>query len=485
MKLFDSNPYRVLGIKANASAPERQNATAKIAAYLTVGKDPVLDFDLSPPLKQITRTQELIDLKSNTIHRDEDKVKHALFWFVSGGTIDDIALSNLTKSKDIHKALSNFEKGAQGFRIRKNSICSIVNHSTLEIICYPQYKDRDRLKAAISQKLKIAGADNYLSMLLNHLNPYQTRISSSVIKSYILTECKNLLIDIFGDQNTDELFLEFFSGQKEVIQEIVEKKNKDLIQSIRNYLALSESRRDRVIEQEYGKPILIKCAEIGNDILDRCVPLLLQIKKSCGVNDNRTQNIYEEVFAQINFCSVLSWNKFFEQFRDSRDQEDFLKTAGKTCHSHCIKLLNSCKKYIKNISFPTKRTIENNIEALNEGYENWKTNFDNIKEEEERRRIEKIQRERRNRQRREQEKRDRIRAEKERIQREKREKIERAKWARKQKNMDIYMYLFYVILIGSAIIGGIIAGHIGGVIVGAFCGFPILYIIGFILDVND
>ena len=65
--------------------------------------------------------------------------------------------------------------------------------------------------------------------------------------------------------------------------------------------------------------------------------LLLQIKKSCGVNDNRTQNIYEEVFAQINFCSVLSWNKFFEQFRDSRDQEDFLKTAGKTCHSHCIK----------------------------------------------------------------------------------------------------------------------------------------------------
>ena len=414
MKLFDSNPYRVLGIKANASAPERQKTKAKMAAYLAVGKDPILDFDLCPPLKQITRTQELIDLKSNTIHSDEDKVKHALFWFVSGGTIDDIALSNLTQSKDIHKALLNFEKGARGFRISKNSICSIVNHSSLEIICYPQYKDRDRLKSAISQKLKIAGADNYLSMLLNHLNPDQTRISSSVIKSDILTECKNLLIDIFGDQNTDELFLEFFSGQKEVIQEIVEKKNKDLIQSIRNYLALSESRRDRVIEQEYGKPILIKCAEIGNEIIDRCVPLLLQIKKSCGVNDNRTQNIYEEVFAQINFCSVLSSNKFAGQFRDSHDQEDFVKTAGKTCHSHCIKLLNSCKKYIKDISFPTKRTIENNIEALNEGYENWKTIFDNIKEEEERRRIKKIERERRNRQRREQEKRDRIRAEKER-----------------------------------------------------------------------
>jgi len=432
MKLFDSNPYRVLGIKANASAPEKQKAKAKMAAYIKVGKDPVLDFDLSPPLKKITHTQELIDLKSNTIHSDEDKLKHALFWFVSGGTIDDIALSNLTQSKDIHKALSNFEKGAQKFRISKNSICSIVNHSTLEIICYPQYKDRDRLKTAINQKLKIASADNYLSILLNHLNPDQTRISSSVIKSDILTECKNLLIDIFGDHNTDELFLEFFSGQREVIQEIVEKKNEDLIQSIRNYLALSERRRDRVIEQEYGKPILIKCSEIGNDILDRCVPLLLQIKKSCGVNNNRTQNIYEEVFAQINFCNVLSWNKFFEQFRNSHDQEDFVKTSGKTCPSHCIKLLNSCKKHIKDISFPTKKTIENNLETLKKGYENWKTRFDNIKEEEERRRIKKIERERRNRQRREQEKRDRIHAEKERkrIEQEEKEKEQRvAIWA--------------------------------------------------------
>ena len=69
MKLFDSNPYRVLGIKANASAPEKQKAKAKMAAYIKVGKDPVLDFDLSPPLKKITHTQELIDLKSNTIFR--------------------------------------------------------------------------------------------------------------------------------------------------------------------------------------------------------------------------------------------------------------------------------------------------------------------------------------------------------------------------------------------------------------------------------
>ena len=97
MKLFNTNPYRILGIKANASAPEKQKVKSRIAAYIKVGKAPMLDFDLCPPLEQIERTQELIDLKSNEILSDEDKVKNALFWFVSGGTIDDIALSNLTE----------------------------------------------------------------------------------------------------------------------------------------------------------------------------------------------------------------------------------------------------------------------------------------------------------------------------------------------------------------------------------------------------
>ena len=70
------------------------------------------------------------------------------FWFVSGGTIDDIALSNLTESKDLEKALSNFEKGSNDFVISKSSISSIINHSTLDIICYCDHKDKDRLKAA-------------------------------------------------------------------------------------------------------------------------------------------------------------------------------------------------------------------------------------------------------------------------------------------------------------------------------------------------
>ena len=71
MKIFNLNPYRVLGIKANASAPEKQKVKNRIAAYIKVGKAPVLDFDLTPPLKELARNQELIGLKSNEILSEE------------------------------------------------------------------------------------------------------------------------------------------------------------------------------------------------------------------------------------------------------------------------------------------------------------------------------------------------------------------------------------------------------------------------------
>ena len=170
MRLYSSNPYRVLGILANASAPEKQKVKARIAAYIAVGKPPILDFDLCPPLEKIERTQELIDLKSNEILSDEDKLKHAIFWFISGGTIDDIALSNLTQSKEIEKARLNFEKGCKGFVITEQSITSIINHSTLEIINYVSHGDKERLKKAIENKLAIVNSESHLNFILNLLN---------------------------------------------------------------------------------------------------------------------------------------------------------------------------------------------------------------------------------------------------------------------------------------------------------------------------
>ena len=103
MNLIHDNPFRILGVTANASLSDRKQQANLIAQYLKIGQNAKLDFDITPPLSPIERTKELIELQSSRIHSTEDKIMHSLFWFVQANGVDKIALKHLTKSKDIDK----------------------------------------------------------------------------------------------------------------------------------------------------------------------------------------------------------------------------------------------------------------------------------------------------------------------------------------------------------------------------------------------
>ena len=90
---------------------------------------------------------------------------HSLFWFLEANGIDKIALKHLTGSKDIDKALSDFEKGCRGFEISSDSYSAILNYSTLQIIAYSQHKDFDKLKSAIAYKFDIVTNTATLALL--------------------------------------------------------------------------------------------------------------------------------------------------------------------------------------------------------------------------------------------------------------------------------------------------------------------------------
>ena len=383
MKSISLNPFRVLGIKANASAPEKQKARNKIAAYIKVGKPPILDFDLSPPLEELIRNQELIDLKSNKILSDGDKVKHALFWFVSGGTVDDIALSNLTEAKDIDKALANFEKGSHSFVINERSISSIINHSSLEIICYPQHKDRSRLKTAINRKLDIASSDRYLSLLLNFLNPNNAIITSREVKPEIIESSKELLKELFRSQKEEDLYLEFFSSQREIVAEIKEKNNQRRIRTIKEYVRDCENKREQILDNESGKSLLNKSARIGEVLLNQTEHLLKELSESSGTNSMLVSNIYEEVFTEVNYCGVGASNKFQELFGriieyDKAQVIQYVKSNGKSCYDSIYSLNQRAYSIVRYIDIPIRDNIKENLEIIKETRNDWRSLADRI-----------------------------------------------------------------------------------------------------------
>ena len=378
MNLYQSNPYRILGIKANASAPEKQKVKNRIAAYIKVGKSPILDFDLSPPLKGVVRTQELIDLKSNEILSDKDKVKHALFWFVSGGTIDDIALSNLTDSKNIDKALTNLESGSQNFEINERSVSSIINHSSLEIISFSQHKDKSRLKSAINRKLDIASSDRYLSFLLNLLNPNNTTITARSIKPEIIEASKQLLKDLFTSVDEDKLFIEFFSGQKEILQELKEKKGRKLISSIKNIVRNCEEKRNRTISSRAPSPFLQlnKIARLGKTLMSDTRGLLKEVESTYGRSSIIVANIYDEVLSEVNYCGVGASNSFQENFSTKLESNvelgrQFVRDNGRTSYNEIIEMVEMACRMVNHIDTPIKSQLNQNLEAMREAKNDW------------------------------------------------------------------------------------------------------------------
>jgi hypothetical protein len=325
MKLFDTNPYRILGIKSNAGPAEKEKARNTILAYLKIGKEPVLDFDLCPPLQTINRTAELIDLKSNEILNDVDKITHGIFWFISGGVIDDIALNKLIESKDFDKSRDNFLKGCNSFEITENSICSIINYSTLEIINFSQHKDRERLKSALNNKLSIAFEKDYISFLLRFLNATNSKIDFKEIEKNVLSLCKNLLLEVFPSEDIETLMLEFFKSHKAVFDEYVKEITSKKIQAVKNIVSKSKTEREDLIDLYSNKNTISEsvffksCGQVGEQLYWNTIVNLTDIKKSLGISHTSTTMIYEAVMDELNFCGVLAMNSFMDKFSSASE----------------------------------------------------------------------------------------------------------------------------------------------------------------------
>ena len=383
MKVFNENPFRVIGIKANATAPEKQKAKATISAYTSIGKEPELDFDLCPPLQKIARTKDLVDLKSNMILSDKDKLVNALFWFVSGGTIDDIALTNLTKSKDMDKALGNFEAGSNGYMVNAKSICSIINHSTLEIITYKEHKSESRLQRAINAKLEIAGSDQHLTTLLTFLNPENSTARSSDIKPEAIESIKKILKDFFPRRTEDLLYKKYFANQQDVIQQITERNNKKTIQALNEAINECDNQRNRILSTKTGANLIKEGARIGQQLLRTAKPLLKALEKDNGKDSFVVTEMYEDVFSEINFCGVATSNKLQAQFSGLADSNRLaaialVKTAGRNCYADTVKMVEDAYDGIKHIDTPIKNRLKENLSIIRDTARNWSNMYDQV-----------------------------------------------------------------------------------------------------------
>lgn len=98
MDIIRNNPYRVLGVLANASRKDIERNKSQIKAFAKVGRTPSFPYDFENVLGKVERTEECLNDAVSKLTFDKDKVAYGLFWFCANTFMDEEMLRNLAST---------------------------------------------------------------------------------------------------------------------------------------------------------------------------------------------------------------------------------------------------------------------------------------------------------------------------------------------------------------------------------------------------
>lgn len=171
MECITNNPFRILGLYADATERDMQRNRAKICAYLDAEKEVQFEQDFSF-LKPVKRATETIESAISALESDSDKLIHALFWFVRGSHIDETAFENLKAGFDL-KAVEIWEKVITNEDQWLQHYTAVNNLSTLKLAISLQSDNlnQEGLSQAINLKLKLIGSNTFSKFVEKTVGP--------------------------------------------------------------------------------------------------------------------------------------------------------------------------------------------------------------------------------------------------------------------------------------------------------------------------
>lgn len=309
MNLLSHNPYRVLGVMANAPVKERVANQAKIKAFLKVGKPISFPLDLEgllpPPL---CRTQESVDQAAASLTLPQEQVRHAQFWFLCITPLDHIAFRHLFAG-DAVAAVALWEK--------RDTLSSLQNR-IIVALAYKSYYATIRLAETLYERYSADFVDAIVG-------------TSSSVKP-------DTLAFTFLDTLVEEVGLATIMPH--------------LNEEWRTHIA--ETSAGQVISQlniatEQAKKATTPEANLqaGQKLMNAARPLLQKLRTFISTASVQYQTISDKVGQQVQYCATLYYN-------GSDDPEAAYKTlplqqfAVETVVGQLAK--ESCQRHLKDLN---------------------------------------------------------------------------------------------------------------------------------------
>lgn len=287
MKNIFENPYRIIGVVANASEKDLQQRKSKIQAFARIGKAIDSDFDFSF-LPAIERSSEQIERAFASIEQAQDKVNHALFWFINATPTDAVALGHL-KNGDTLKAHEIWFKIARCKTITAKNFSAFANLSTLACA----YADRSypgglKLEAqCLVLKAKLVESEAFTDFV--HL------VADQTVTIDTQKQLEWLIEQFFIDLKNYGAWSYFSTCSTQVQQLVAKRFTQEPIHLVETEVAKAEKDRKDTPRNAY---------QIGKNLFATTKVPLSELQKILGNNDLNYKRLSDSVAKTLTQCSI-------------------------------------------------------------------------------------------------------------------------------------------------------------------------------------
>lgn len=324
LNLIPENPFRVLGVYANAKPAEIVSNCDDMEAYLSIGQSVPFDLDLNNLMPDVVRNAEAVANAKKQINLSKDKLKYALFWFVKDAS--SAHALNYLKNADFDNAYDVFDI--------EDSFATHINKAVTAIL------QDDDLGFAIANITEMIHDNDGLGLC----DDFVRAICGDAF-SISEDELAHLYIDALLDEvDADDLLQLFkeYGVSQDDDDYLSNKVTEGVIARINAEIAKVQS-----VDRDDSKANLLA----GKTLITKTKNDIKQISVLLGSDDIRYQMIADDLAETILQCGI---NYFNNEDDDNYDDkiENALKlqlqackiAVGKMCKDRCDKNLNVLKK---------------------------------------------------------------------------------------------------------------------------------------------
>ena len=355
MQAISNNPYRVLGVLADATAREIYRQSNMIKKFLIA--DQISPPDCSfPQLGIMNRNVEKVNAAIAKLNLDEDKMTAALFWFYKGNNMDEL---NFEALKDGNVAMAKYnwenliiETGENGKKYWKNitqkNYSAFHNWFVLEFFGNPN--------GSFIANIKFIESDYYTDLIekATHSTFTITRKELQLqFLNIILQEIENDTVDLSMDEFIKTVNNENFSAKQDFLKGVSLK----LVSKLS--LQIEIARKQRIASGA-------NAAGTGETLYKQAENDLELLKSITDAQDFTYSDIANKVADEILQCGIDYFNYYENSSTDPSSlaiglyQKAKTIAAGLVCHQRCEEKIKNLQEWINHVS---ERKMQRKIES--------------------------------------------------------------------------------------------------------------------------